>query len=56
MNGKVRENLREAYDKMACERDAGSVQDWKLIERWKFFELLLMLGFASIGYHLYYML
>jgi SAM-dependent methyltransferase len=44
MSGNVRENLREAYDKMACERDAASVQDWKLVERWKFLEILVQEG------------
>lgn len=48
MSGNVRENLREAYDKMACERDAGSVQDWKLEERWKFLDILLQEGKESL--------
>ena len=36
MNKEVRDNLRESYDAFALQREAESIQDWKIEERAKF--------------------
>jgi SAM-dependent methyltransferase len=39
-NNPLRDNLREAYDKYAQERETSLTQDWKIVERAKFLALL----------------
>jgi len=41
MNNFLKSNLREAYNKAACDRDAQAIQNWKLEARSKFLSLLL---------------
>lgn len=40
MNQKLRNNLRQSYDRKAQERDARTIQAWKLAERQAFLSLL----------------
>ena len=41
MDQQLRNNLRESYDLKAVERDARTIQAWKLAERQAFLSLLL---------------
>lgn len=45
---KIRENLRESYDKFASDRDASEPQDWKIVEREKFLSFLQNEGKRSL--------
>ena len=40
MNRPFRDDLRKTYDRQANQRDAGSIQEWKVEERSKFLSLL----------------
>ena len=40
MNGQFRDDLRKTYDRQANQRDAGSIQEWKVEERANFLYLL----------------